>query len=224
MNIYYKIVEDFGFSVEKDIESAKILNDLVENLKNTISLEKVKRIIKDKDVYILGAGPSIFKHRYRIKNPNVVADGACRALLEIGKVPDIIVSDLDGDIEALLECNKKGSVIFVHAHGDNIEKIKKIVPKLKNVVPTHQVPNLKLENLYYFGGFTDGDRACYISYHLGAKKLILGGMDFGDKISKYSRNINKDIDFADKFKKKKLYYAKYLIELLSKKIDIEFLE
>ncbi len=221
--MYEKIIKDFGFSIEKDIESAKLLSQLVKKYKNCVKLEDVKKIIENKEVYILGAGPSIFKHRFLVRNPVIAADGACRALLEINKIPDIIVSDLDGDIPALIECNNRGSIVVINAHGDNIENIKKYVPMLKNILPTHQVPNLEIDNLYNFGGFTDGDRACYLAYKLGAKKLILGGMDFGEIISKYSRNIGKDIDIADEIKRKKLKYAKELIEKLRDKIEIVYL-
>lgn len=222
---YNKIMEDFGFDKDKDVESAVILNNILENA-NTIPVDKLKDIIEGREVFIFGAGPSIKKHinilkelrEINYKNPIIVADGACKAFLEENIIPDIIVSDLDGDLEALFECNRKGSIIVVHAHGDNIEKIKKYVPKLKNVVGSCQIPNYKelnLRNVINFGGFTDGDRCCFLAYHFKAKKLILGGMDFGIYITKYSRpNIKEDIAIGDEIKIKKLEYAKTLINYL----------
>ncbi|AAB99656.1 TPA: DUF115 domain-containing protein [Methanocaldococcus jannaschii] len=232
---YNKIMEDFGFDKDKDVESAVILNNILENA-NTIPVDKLKDIIEGREVFIFGAGPSIKKHinilkelrEINYKNPIIVADGACKAFLEENIIPDIIVSDLDGDLEALFECNRKGSIIVVHAHGDNIEKIKKYVPKLKNVVGSCQIPNYKelnLRNVINFGGFTDGDRCCFLAYHFKAKKLILGGMDFGIYITKYSRpNIKEDIAIGDEIKIKKLEYAKTLINYLKDKIEIEFLK
>lgn len=128
---YNKIMEDFGFDKDKDVESAVILNNILENA-NTIPVDKLKDIIEGREVFIFGAGPSIKKHinilkelrEINYKNPIIVADGACKAFLEENIIPDIIVSDLDGDLEALFECNRKGSIIVVHAHGDNIEKLK----------------------------------------------------------------------------------------------------
>jgi len=232
---YNKIMEDFGFDKDKDVESAVILNNILENA-NTIPVDKLKDIIEGREVFIFGAGPSIKKHinilkelrEINYKNPIIVADGACKAFLEENIIPDIIVSDLDGDLEALFECNRKGSIIVVHAHGDNIEKIKKYVPKLKNVVGSCQIPNYKelnLRNVINFGGFTDGDRCCFLAYHFKAKKLILGGMDFGIYITKYCRpNIKEDIAIGDEIKIKKLEYAKTLINYLKDKIEIEFLK
>jgi len=232
---YNKIIEDFGFSKEKDVESAIILNDILEKA-NTIPIDRLKDIIEGREVFIFGAGPSIKRHidivkRLRlqnINNPIIAADGACKAFLEENIIPDIIVSDLDGDLGALIECNKNGSIVVVHAHGDNIEKIKKYVPKLKNIIGSCQIPNYKelnLKNIINFGGFTDGDRCCFLAYYLRAKKLILGGMDFGVYITKYSRpNIKEDIEIGDEIKIKKLEYAKMLINYLKDKIEIEFLE
>ncbi|CAB3287254.1 6-hydroxymethyl-7,8-dihydropterin pyrophosphokinase [Methanocaldococcus lauensis] len=229
---YNKIIEDFGFDKNKDIKSAIILNNILENA-DKIPIKNLKNIIEGKEVFIFGAGPSLKKHIKIIKNlnkdiPIIVADGASKAFLEEGIIPDIIVSDLDGDLNAIFECNKRGSIIVVHAHGDNIDKIKKYVPKLKNVVGSCQIPNymeLNLKNLVNFGGFTDGDRCCFLAYHFKAKKLILGGMDFGIYITKYSRpNIKSEIEIGDEIKIKKLKYAEKLINYLKNRIDIEFLK
>ncbi|WP_456371604.1 6-hydroxymethylpterin diphosphokinase MptE-like protein [Methanocaldococcus sp.] len=229
---YNEIIEDFGFDRDKDIKSAIILNNILENA-DKIPIKNLKNIIEGKEVFIFGAGPSLKKHIKIIKNlnkdiPIIVADGASKAFLEEGIIPDIIVSDLDGDLNAIFECNKRGSIIVVHAHGDNIDKIKEYVPKLKNVVGSCQIPNymeLNLKNLVNFGGFTDGDRCCFLAYHFKAKKLILGGMDFGIYITKYSRpNIKSEIEIGDEIKIKKLKYAEKLINYLKNKIDVEFLK
>ncbi|AIJ05387.1 hypothetical protein JH146_0537 [Methanocaldococcus bathoardescens] len=229
---YNEIMDDFGFDKSKDVESAVILNDILEKA-NTIPIDKLKDIIEGREVFIFGAGPSIKKHIKIMKElrkdfPVIVADGACKAFLEEGIIPDIIVSDLDGDLEALIECNKNGSIIVVHAHGDNIERIKEYVPKLKNIIGSCQIPNyreLNLKNVINFGGFTDGDRCCFLAYYFKAKKLILGGMDFGIYITKYSRpNIKSDIAVGDEIKIKKLKYAERLINYLKDKIEIEFLK
>jgi uncharacterized Rossmann fold enzyme len=229
---YNEIMDDFGFDKDRDVESAIILNNLLDNA-DKYPIEELEKLIKDREVFIFGAGPSIKRHIKILKDirkdePIIVADGACKAFLEEGIIPNIIVSDLDGDLDALIECNKKGSVIVVHAHGDNIERIKEYVPKLKNVVGSCQIPNyreLNLKNLINFGGFTDGDRCCFLAYHLKAKKLILGGMDFGIYITKYSRpNIEDEVAVGDEIKIKKLRYAERLIKYLNDKIEIEFLK
>ena len=40
-------------------------------------------------------------------------------------------------------------------------------------------------NVYNFGGFTDGDRSVFLAEELGASQIILVGMDLGNKIGKY---------------------------------------
>ena len=56
--------------------------------------------------------------------------------------------------------------------------------KFKNCVGTTQSKSFrKIQN---FGGFTDGDRGVFLANHFGAKKIILFGMDFGDRIGKFS--------------------------------------
>ena len=60
----------------------------------------------------------------------ICADGAVTALLEEEIIPDIVVTDLDGKIEDIIDSNKNGAVMVVHAHGNNMENIKKYVPVL----------------------------------------------------------------------------------------------
>lgn len=217
-NKWYKLIcHDFGFNMEDDMYSARVLNDLIHEI-GKFNIDDIH--IKDKCI-IFGAGPSIKKHIHFIKhNINlkdytlIVADGATTALMEENIIPSIIVTDLDGNINSIIEANKKGSILYVHAHGDNIDKIKKYVPKLKNIIPTTQTkPFDLLEN---YGGFTDGDRAVHIAvYKLKIKTILLAGMDFGDIITNYSRpEIKVSLKKADKFKKLKLSYAQKLINSL----------
>ena len=65
-----------------------------------------------------------------------------------------------------------------------------------------------MKYVHNFGGFTDGDRAVFLAVQLGAKKLILAGMDFGKVVSKYSRpEIDSEVGPAGPIKELKLEYA-----------------
>ena len=75
--------------------------------------------------------------------------------------------------------------MVVHAHGNNMENIKKYVPVLENILGSTQ--SIPLENVYNFGGFTDGDRCVFLAVKLGAKNIFIAGMDFGKIITRYSR-------------------------------------
>jgi len=54
----------------------------------------------------------------------IAADGAAAVLMDIGIVPEVICTDLDGnsetDIEKEILACEKGSIVLIHAHGDNI--------------------------------------------------------------------------------------------------------
>ena len=213
---YEKILSDFNFKREDDEYCARILNSLVDQIYSIDVHGKDKCII-------FGAGPSIKKHISLIKRTFdidnyilIASDGATTALNEEGIIPDIIVTDLDGKIDDIIYSNKHGSTLYVHAHGDNIEKIKKYVPKLENVIPTTQ--SNPVGTVKNYGGFTDGDRAVHIAvYALKMKTIILAGMDFGKYTTRYSRPNNKKmIEKADDFKKLKLDYAQTLIDELIK--------
>ena len=119
------------------------------------------------------------------ENVSVAVDGACRAFLEDGVISDVVVTDLDGDVNALVGAASLGSVMIVHAHGDNIQKIKEIVPKLEGRVygTTQRTPTQKVLN---FGGFTDGDRAVVLAERFKPKTIYLAGMDFGGEVGEYS--------------------------------------
>lgn len=224
---YDLIIDDFSFNKDDDIFSARTLNEKIQK----IGKYDLSHIDLPHQSIVFGAGPSIKKHIAYLKS-NVVledyiliaADGATTALLEENIIPNIIVTDLDGNMDSIIRSNNLGSILYVHAHGDNVEKIEKYFDKLDKIIPTCQCKAFgSLEN---YGGFTDGDRAVHIAvYSLFSKKIILAGMDFGDIITNYSRpNLVTSLQKADSFKKKKLIYAEKLIDSLKKEnVQIEFI-
>jgi uncharacterized Rossmann fold enzyme len=119
-------------------------------------------------------------------------------LLERDLVPGAVVTDLDGPFPEIQRSNRMGSLMVVHAHGDNLDALTSYVPRLKRVVGTCQCrPPPGLIN---FGGFTDGDRCVFLAKELGAAKISLLGFDFQDEA-------------LTPRKKKKLCWAKKLIDL-----------
>jgi len=116
------------------------------------------------------------------KSIKIAADSSVKPLVDNGIVPDIVITDLDGDWNSLEKIATK-SIFVVHAHGDNINKLKFSKKFKKCIGTTQSKPFSKIQN---FGGFTDGDRGVFLANHFGAKKIILFGMDFGERIGKYS--------------------------------------
>lgn len=197
--IYQQILDDFGFSRRHDEEAAVLLSELLRD--QTRSLKDAFSRICGRIAVVCGNGPSLPQEINVQSRGNFVfiaADGATEVLLQNGIVPQIVVTDLDGPFQAILEANKLGSIVAVHAHGDNVDAIRKYVPQLKNVIGTAQ--SRPLENVHNFGGFTDGDRCVFLAKHLGAAEIRLVGFDYDD-------------ESVTPRKRKKLAWAKRLIEI-----------
>ena len=212
---YRDILKEFGYSRKKDSQSCKLLNSLLTGRTGT---SKIKYLIENKPVFVIGAGPSLLScipilKKYK-KITKIVADGANQALLENGLRPDIVVTDIDSDLNALKKTGKTNTIMVVHAHGDNSDKLD-FVKNFKNCIGTTQTKPMGM--VHNFGGFTDGDRCVFLANHFKAKKIILLGMDFGTRIGKYSKStvINRNIKIA------KLRCAKKLLEWLAQKSGSE---
>ena len=212
---YQEILKDFGYSRKKDTQSCKLLDSL---LPKKASVVKIRDLIENKPVFVIGAGPSLpscisILKKYK-KITKIVADGAVRAIIENGLKPDIVVTDLDGDIKSLKKVGRTNTLMVVHAHGDNTDKIH-LVKNFKNCIGTTQTkPTGRVHN---FGGFTDGDRCVFLASYFKAKKIILLGMDFGTRIGKYSKAtvVNRTIKIA------KLRRGKKLLKWLAQKSGSE---
>jgi len=222
MQWYRLILEDFDFKREDDELSAETLNNIIDDI-GAITPQDID--INEK-VIVFGAGPSLKPNLADLKHVDlgeftlIAADGATTALLEEGLVPDIIVTDLDGRMDDLIKANQQGALMVVHAHGNNPEQIEKYTPQLANVLGTTQ--SKPLASVYNFGGFTDGDRAVFLAMALGARVIVLSGMDFGKTVTHYSRPDQEDGP-ADKIKEKKLQWAKKLVQWAVINSDIQFL-
>ena len=149
---YSEIVKEFGFSKKQDSEAAFMLNSII---KNPISVKKIKNILKGKTVFVIGAGPSLSSSIPTLKKfsktPIIVADSALEILVKNNILPDIVVTDLDGDEKTLKKIGRKNSIMIVHAHGDNIAKLH-LAENFQNCIGTTQ--GKVLGKLFNFGGFT----------------------------------------------------------------------
>ena len=226
---YTKILDDFGFSREGDEESAKLLDEIL-SVEGCLTLEELREIVSFSDKFIVfGAGPSLKEHVRMIKEEYdlkdyvlLPADGATTALIEERIVPDVIATDLDGNLDDIFLANLKGANVVIHAHGDNIDKIASLTTFFTTRMGTTQAQ--PIGNLYNFGGFTDGDRAIFLAVALGASEITLAGMDFGNIVTQYSRpNLATKTAEADDFKKKKLRYADMLTNWIKENEPVELI-
>jgi 2-amino-4-hydroxy-6-hydroxymethyldihydropteridine diphosphokinase len=201
--IYHEILEDFGFSRERDEEAAEILSPMLPP-SETILDEAIKRI-SGKSAVVCGNAPSLAEDIMSLQKTAqiggctiIAADGAAAVLLGMEIVPDLIVTDLDGPFPEIKRAHDLGSLIVVHAHGDNIDALRRCVPELRRVMGTTQ--SRPLDNVYNFGGFTDGDRCVFLAKALGAASIRLAGFDFED-------------ERVTPRKRKKLAWARRLVDI-----------
>lgn len=197
--IYEEILLDFGWRKEKDEEAAKLLSRFLAGKSSSISI--IKKKIEGKDVLVCGNALTLSNDLDRItadKYLVIAADGATSTLLEKGIVPDIVVTDLDGYIPDEIKANRKGALMVVHAHGDNMSRLDN-VRNMRDVIGTTQAE--PLENIYNFGGLSDGDRCVFLAHEFGARSITLAGFDLSD-------------EKVTDIKKKKLKWARKLIGMI----------
>jgi uncharacterized Rossmann fold enzyme len=197
--LYQSIMQDFGFSPGREEEAAMLLAELLRGREPL--LHAAKAIVAGRRAVVCGNAPSLEAQLEGLQERDAVflaADGATAVLLRHGIVPDIVVTDLDGPFPDILEANEMGSIMVVHAHGDNLDALSRYVPQLERIIGTVQCR--PLPGLYNFGGFTDGDRCVFLAKELGAATIKLVGFDFED-------------ESVTPRKKRKLEWARRLIEL-----------
>lgn len=208
---YQKILSEFGFERKEDERSASILSKLLIG-KKLASKDELKSLLQGKDVVVVGGGKNLEKDLDRdiSKNLVIAANGTTSILLSKKLVPDIIVTDLDGNIDDQISANRGGAIVAIHAHGDNIEQIKRWTPKFEDKV-LGTVQCRPFDALHNFGGFTDGDRGVFLAHHFGAKSIRLLGFDF--------ENVGEKPNCDEKTKLRKLDWAKRLILSLGVEVD-----
>jgi len=169
-----EINTEFGFSRSREEVSSRLISRLYQPKGN------LSKIITNNKVTIVGAG--ISEEETINGGIKIAADGAVSACLERNIIPDIIVTDLDGNLPEMVWANKEGSKIVVHAHGDNLSRLFEFSNEIQAISLTTTYPH---SGTNCWGGFTDGDRSLMMSLGLGAKSVNLIGFNF-NKIGPYS--------------------------------------
>jgi len=224
--IYRDIVKKLSIDPSLDREATKLLTEILKDINPQQLLKDLEQKIKGKTVVICGAGPSLEAHLQSLKARNdlelvyVAADGAVSALLELDYECSVIATDLDGNLKDIREATEKGAITIVHAHGDNVDRIREIVPSLGAVLGSTQVE--PTDRAFLWGGFTDGDRACHIVTTYLPRRIILAGMDFGETVGKWSKPMHESHFPANERKRVKLDIAKNLISSLMEQTGIPF--
>ena len=174
--IYDRIVRDMGYDPTADRRA----RDLLDDLSSPFDFDRLD--FEGQNVAIAGGSETLEQDLEDVQAAErvIAVSYASTVLRENGRVPDLVITDLDSVPETQVSLSADGVPIGVHAHGDNIPALKRYVPEFDqtNVFGTTQVqPTDRVVN---FGGFTDGDRAAFLADHFGARTLTFPGWEFDD--------------------------------------------
>lgn len=220
---YHKIIEQLGLDFKADEQSAQLFEKYLATLpptRKTLILQKLTSVFQ-RPVIIAGAGPSLERDLTALISFNIMndlqmvaIDGATTLFRDENIVPVIVITDLDGDLNAILWAIKRGALTLIHAHGDNQQRVSLFIDQqyeliIKNNVwgTTQSGPGVNLLN---FGGFTDGDRGIFLAIHFQSPCIGLIGFDFGTRIGKYS-TLNSPVKKSERIKIEKFRIALNLI-------------
>ena len=188
MRIYEEILRDFGFSKEEDEKAAVIMHELG---KGKLLDSSVLNFLRGRKVAVVGGA----YEGEDIEEDTILTAGKAVKLVDTSVYgPSIHVTDMEEDDNLLIELERKGCILVLHAHGDNIDRIKSVIPKIGRFIGTTQ--SEPFDKIYNFGGFTDGDRAVLLAKYFGAK-VKLYGFDFERA--------------ANEIKRKKLKWARKIL-------------
>jgi 2-amino-4-hydroxy-6-hydroxymethyldihydropteridine diphosphokinase len=180
---YARIRAEFGFPFPREERAADLLASLLPEAARSDPLGRIGARIAGRDAIVLGLAPDsgpppLWRLPPTTPAPVLIAaDGATATCLEAGLVPSVIVTDLDGPVPALITANRRGALVVIHAHGDNLGPLEEWVPQFPGELAGSWAGPPR-PDLIDVGGFTDGDRAAYLAAHVGASRVLLWGFDF----------------------------------------------
>jgi len=193
---YREILGYFGFDRAADEEAARLIASLM--VRDDIGI--LTGLTEGNEVTVCGNAPGLKDELGAVRGVVFAADAAAEVLDAHGIRPHAIFTDLDGATDRFIAMNARGTVVVIHAHGDNMPLLRHWVPRFPGpVVATTQAA--PLPHVYNFGGFTDGDRAVFAADELGASRIAMVGFDLDDK------NV-------DPLKRGKLVWARKLLALI----------
>ena len=209
--VYEEILADMGYDRSEDEGCVRILKAVTLNS---------DLITDDEAAGFFGPVATVFGDAQCLESDmsahppegTLIASGSSvRRLMAMGIRPDVVVTDLDGDIGPQLEASAGGSLTFVHAHGDNADLVRTYAGRFTGpvILTTQSRPE---NTVFNFGGFTDGDRAVCIAESFGVRKVCLEGFDFDSPSPKQGSD--------PAVKLRKLSWARRIIDSLEGRIEL----
>ncbi|ERG92306.1 MAG: putative Rossmann fold enzyme [Haloquadratum walsbyi J07HQW1] len=211
--IYESILAAFGYDRTADQQARDILATVTDSSSSSSSSSHSFDQLKfsGETVAIVGAAPCLDETVENVADADriIAASTAADTIRTAGYDVDLMVTDLDKNPATARALTHEGTPVAVHAHGDNIDAIRELVPTFtaNAVFPTTQAaPTNRVNNP---GGFTDGDRAAFLADALHAESLQFVGWNFDDKS-------------VSTHKAAKLVWAERLLELLERRRGEKF--
>ncbi|MBX8636635.1 MAG: DUF115 domain-containing protein [Thermoplasmata archaeon] len=183
---YLSILKDFSYSVEREVSAsmaAMRATSVTRCLKEKDALGELRHRIHP-DCIVCGNSRELEDDIRELLEGGgmqgftvIAADAAGPRIGRLGVIPDIIVTDMDGEPEAEMEQNRRGTLLLLHFHGDNIVLASDVSKLLSGqfIVTAQSKPQ---RGVFNFGGFTDGDRSVLLAEEFGARRIVLAGFDF----------------------------------------------
>lgn len=201
--IYEAILADLGFDRAAD-ERAR---DVAAELARPFDDDRLTHL-GGATVAVVGAAPTLSADLAAFDPESVdaivAASTAVDVLADHGIGVDLMVTDLDKNVDTASELTREGTPVAAHAHGDNIPTLREWLPQFdlaSTLVTTQAEPRGPVAN---YGGFTDGDRAAFITDAFGAAELRFLGWAFDDPS-------------VDPLKARKLRWAEQLLYWLERR-------
>ena len=229
-SFYSEIVSHFGYSEEGDAYAASLIAKLMTSRGCLVG--KLAKRVEGNTVIVAGASGTLAEEARELKRVYkggyvvFAADGAVALLLEAGVVADAVFTDLDGRFPALVEAARGGSIIVIHAHGDNIDALDGAFRALEGLSVEATCQSEPVGHVHNFGGFTDGDRAAFAAVALGAAKVVLVGMCLDGEVSTLAKPEGWATAERLMIKRQKLSFAKRLLSWLADEFgnEVEFVD
>ncbi|SFR58027.1 6-hydroxymethylpterin diphosphokinase MptE-like protein [Halogeometricum limi] len=198
--LYERILADFGYPRAGDERARDAMAEYARPFDTT------RLDCTGETVAVVGAAPSLPETVDAVADADAVfaASTAADVVRDAGYDVDLMVTDLDKNPETARRRTRAGDPVAAHAHGDNLPSVREWMPRFDaaHVLATTQAA--PVENVYNFGGFTDGDRAAFLADAFGAADLRFVGWDFDDPT-------------VDEAKAEKLRWAERLLGVLERR-------
>ncbi len=220
--LYSPYLENIAPLMNYDVSRDRIvMNYILEHIDCSIvrrTLEDARNLVASIGrVVIIGPDNNPSRYTSIIGDSKAVIIGANGAswlfYTKTGVMPHIIVTDLDGPLQLYQEAMEYGGILALHPHGDNQYRFTTLhsILDYNRIILTSQVEEYGCT--VNVGGFTDGDRAVYLSHFLGAKEI---------HVCCFSKKpVDKHKQVSGPLKRSKLEIAWSLIEQLKNKGDVK---